>query len=429
VTTDETPLSEFLHSDLCYKWAVSRLGFSGPSWNILRRALMKFDFGGSQYPNEYIEVEILNKLTLADLRQIKHVGEKRVEQLLLELSSISTEYIEKTRVESKKSPDLEENDSGVDDSRTLEKIILTEILVSDNWREEFHRKFYMHFDMSIFDDEAISRRIEIFELRVSGETLAAIGIKFGISRERVRQIVEKSFSTIADTPIFEGKSISTILEQRQDSELAKKAAKIANEIRATDLEIRKSLNDNPGLKYSEIAALLEKSEDQIRSRISNQASKFVFQEPTPHNFQQQFSEEFTLDAIRMAAAIRSPLSAPMYESLVERGLVKGPRSQMIAKRFGSWSNACRIAGVIFVQPARNEYSKNWSEVDSFLCIIRFLKSNDFGVGVLSYDDWRESIDGNAPSSAHLRNTFGTWIASKNKTLEYMRQNSISCDLV
>jgi hypothetical protein len=118
----------------------------------------------------------------------------------------------------------------------------------------------------------------------------------------------------------------------------------------------------------------------------------------------------------------------MYESLVERGLVQGPRSQMIAKRFGSWSNACRIAGVLFVHSIRSEYSRNWSEDESLICIVRFLKNNDFGIGVLSYDEWRDSHDRDAPSSAQLRNIFGTWIASKNKALEFMRQNFISCDL-
>ena len=426
---DETPLSDYLNSDLRFKWAISSSGFSGPSWNILRRALMKFDFGGIEYPNDYIEVEILSQLTLRDLKQIKHAGSKRIESLLNDLSNSSMEYFLKTRVGPKKHSDLEEDYSGTNDSRVLEKIILTEILTSDNWREDFHKKFYMNFDYSVFEDESISRRIAIFESRISGETLAEIGVKFGITRERVRQIVEKSFSKIEDNPIFEGKSISTILEERQNLELAKKASAIANEIKAVDLEIRIRLNNNPGMQYSELAASLELSEHQIISRISYQASKFVLQAPALHSFQQQFSEEFTLDAIRMAAAIRSPLSAPMYESLVERGLVKGPRSQMIAKRFGSWSNACRIAGVLFVQSVRSEYSKNWTEEESLLYIIRFLKNTDFGVGVLSYDEWRDSSEKEAPSSAHLRNTFGTWIASKNKALEYMRENSIACDLI
>lgn len=35
------------------------------------------------------------------------------------------------------------------------------------------------------------RRKEMLTMRLQGETLKAIGLKFGISRERVRQIIKK----------------------------------------------------------------------------------------------------------------------------------------------------------------------------------------------------------------------------------------------
>jgi hypothetical protein len=92
VVNDEIPLSEYLNNELRFKWAISSSGFSGPSWNILRRALMKFDFGGVEYPNDYIEIEILDQLTLRDLKQIKHAGTKRIELLLNELTNSSKEF-------------------------------------------------------------------------------------------------------------------------------------------------------------------------------------------------------------------------------------------------------------------------------------------------------------------------------------------------
>lgn len=429
VVNSETWLSEYLPADLRDKWAISSSGFSGPSWNILRRALMKFDFGDIGYPSEYIEVEILDQLTLSDLKQIKHAGIKRIDLLLSELANSSREYISKPRLEPKRPIDTLEEVSVDTGTKLLEKTILMDILLSENWREDFNKKFHLHFDSSIFEDDLVFRRLTIFESRVAGQTLAEIGKDYGISRERVRQILEKSFSAIADNPIFEGKSLQSILDERQNSETAKKAHEIAMHSKEIDLKIRKALNDNSGLKYSELAAILETTEDRIKSSISPQASKFILIEIVPHNFQPQFSEECTLDAIRMAGAIRSPLSAPMYENLVERGLVKGPRTQMIAKRFGSWSNACRIAGVLHVQPVRSTYSKTWTEDEALLFIIRFLKNNDFGVGVLSYDEWRDLYVKEAPSSGHLRNIFGSWIACKNKALEYMRVNSISCNLL
>lgn len=35
------------------------------------------------------------------------------------------------------------------------------------------------------------RRKEMLDMRLQGKTLKAIGLKFGISRERVRQIIKK----------------------------------------------------------------------------------------------------------------------------------------------------------------------------------------------------------------------------------------------
>jgi hypothetical protein len=118
----------------------------------------------------------------------------------------------------------------------------------------------------------------------------------------------------------------------------------------------------------------------------------------------------------------------MYENLVERGLVKGPKSQTIAKRFGTWSNACLHAGVMFVRSVRSEYSKIWSEDEILKYLIYFLKNREFGVGVLEYDHWRSKYRTEAPSSAHIRNMFGSWIDAKNIALLYMKNNSQSCDL-
>ena len=87
---DEVPLSQFLSEELRTKWAISRNGFSDPSWNILRRAMMKFDFGGVDYPKDYIEIEILEHLSLLDVRQVQYAGQKRIDDLIQELGKFSS---------------------------------------------------------------------------------------------------------------------------------------------------------------------------------------------------------------------------------------------------------------------------------------------------------------------------------------------------
>lgn len=421
VFNDESPLSHFLKEELRTEWAISKEGFSAPTWNILRRAMMKFDFGGVDYPMDYIEVVILEQLTLLDVKQVKYAGSKRIEDLIQELGTSSLIHAKSDN------PDEELGESNELTNQNSKNVsahsfVLNKILTSEDWRKEFLENYGLKFEYSIFDDDSISREISIFESRMNGETLEAIGNRFGVTRERIRQIVEKAFSRISDNPIFEGNSISQIFDQKKES---KKQRGIE------DLEsiIRSMLNNNPGMKEQELAESINLDVKVVRSHISYQTSKFVFQEQTAHFHDSQFSDDFILGAIKMAAAIRSPLSAPMYENLLERGLVRGPRSQIVAKRFGTWSNACMAAGVMFVQSVRSEYIKNWSEEESLEYLIAFLKSKEFGVGIPSYDKWRAAYQEDAPSSAHLRNTFGTWINAKNSALAYMKMHHIACDLI
>jgi len=387
---------------------------------------MKFDLGGVDYPRDYIEVEILEQLTLLDVKQVKHAGEKRIENLIGELSISPSHYLAKNEEiikqwEQEKSINFEIEPEPVPEI-SVHDFILTEILLTKQWRNEFFSKYKFHFEYSIFEDESIAREIAMLESRVSGETLAEIGTRFGVTRERVRQVLEKAYSRVSMNPIFEGKSLSIFLDERKKSEHQMGVELI-------ETKIRNFLNANPGTKYEDLATALGLDLDTVKSHIGYQASKFVFQEQWSSAIDPEYSDEFIIGAIKMAAAIRSPLSAPMYENLVERGLVRGPKSQTIAKRFGTWSNACLHAGVMFVRSVRGEYAKTWNEVEILKYLIDFLKNKEFGVGVLEYDDWRSKHRTDAPSSAHIRNIFGSWIDAKNNALLYMKNNSQTCDLL
>jgi hypothetical protein len=426
VLKDEVPLSHFLNEELRKMWAISRSQFTEPSWNILRRALMKFDLGGVDYPIDYIEVEILEQLTLLDVKQVKHAGEKRIANLIRELSISHSHFLAKNEKiikqgEQEKSPNFEIEPEPVP-GFGVHDFFLTEILLNKQWRNEFFNKYNFHFEYSIFEDESIARELSMLESRVSGETLAEIGTRFGVTRERVRQVLEKAYSRVSMNPFFEGKTLSIFLDERKKSEHQMSVELI-------ETKIRNFVNVNPGIKYEDLAEALALDLDTVKLHIGYQASKFVFQEQWSSAIDSEFSDEFIIGAIRMAAAIRSPLSAPMYENLVERGLVKGPKSQTIAKRFGTWSNACLHAGVMFVRSVRSEYSKTWNEEEILKYLIDFLRNKEFGVGVLEYDGWRSKYRTEAPSSPHIRNMFGSWIDAKNNALLYLKNNGQSCDLL
>jgi hypothetical protein len=83
---------------------------------------------------------------------------------------------------------------------------------------------------------------------------------------------------------------------------------------------------------------------------------------------------------------------------------------------------------MFVHSLRGEYTRTWSEEEVLEYLVSFLKNKEFGIGVISYDDWRAIYGKDAPSSPHIRNLFGTWINAKNSALSYMNKHNITCDL-
>jgi hypothetical protein len=142
----------------------------------------------------------------------------------------------------------------------------------------------------------------------------------------------------------------------------------------------------------------------------------------------QFSDEAILEALKFAEAFESPVSAPMYRDLVERGLVNGPGPQTVALRFGSWKKACELAEVSYNESVRTSYERQWTENELLESVIEFLRNKSFGKGIQSYDEWRIETMNNAPSGAHVRKYFDTWIDAKNKALIYMRENNLVCNL-
>ena len=136
-----------------------------------------------------------------------------------------------------------------------------------------------------------------------------------------------------------------------------------------------------------------------------------------------------MEALRTVEAFESPVSAPKYRELLDRGLIEGPGPQTVAKRFGSWKRACELAEVTFNDSIRESYDVQWTQDEMLQYLSEFLMNKEFGKGIESYDAWRIETMSNAPSGAHVRNNFGTWIDAKNKCLLYMRENKISTNLL
>jgi hypothetical protein len=162
----------------------------------------------------------------------------------------------------------------------------------------------------------------------------------------------------------------------------------------------------------------------LQISLHPQTAKFIWTDPQEKTNKSPFSDEAILEALKQAEAFESPISAPMYRDLVERGLVHGPGPQTVAQRFGTWKRACELADVTYNEAIRSSYEKQWTEIEMLKHVVDFLLNKSFGKAFQNYDEWRIETMTSAPSGAHVRKKFETWIDARNKALIYMRENNI-----
>ena len=412
-------LSEYLKPDIQSSWGVSKSSFSNPSWNILMRALYRANLISASGVIEEILIPQLSAISVMDVKDLKHVGKDRLEVLLQELASIEIPAYQ---------PGPEGSGYEKATHYSIEQWVIINILNQVNWRNEFFSSFGYEFDEDIFEDDLVGRKIRVLELRMSGLTLDEIGKLFGVTRERIRQILKKTFKLVEGDPSLGGKGFSEIFAEKTHSAKGKERRLQQERRDSIDSRVRTFLNSKPGATYLEISQELNISNEELRNSLQPQTTKFIWTEAGEHVNQSPFSDEDILEALKLAEAFESPISAPMYRELVERGLVHGPGPQTVAIRFGSWKRACELAEVSYNESVRTSYEKLWTESEMLEYVVEFLLNKSFGKGIESYDQWRIETMSNAPSGAHVRKYFQTWIDTKNRALLFMREKKLECNL-
>ncbi len=412
-------LTEFLKPEIQASWGVSRSSFTNPTWNILMRALYRANLIGETGKIEEILISQLSLITVLDIKDLKHVGKDRLEDLLQELSAIDT-------------PAYEPGPYGSGYEKaihySIEQWVILNILRQINWREEFLSSYGYQFDENIFEDDLVARKIRVLELRMSGHTLDEIGKQLGVTRERIRQILKKAFQLVEGDPSLEDKGFREIFAEKTHSAKGQQRRLEQERKESIDTVVRSFLNSKPGATYLEISQELGISDQDLRECLQPQTSKFIWTEARENVNESPYSDEAILEALKLAEAFESPISAPAYRELVERGLVHGPGPQTVALRFGSWKRACEIAEVTYNESVRTSYERLWTDSEMLEYVIEFLLNKTYGKGIQSYDEWRIETMNNAPSGALVRKNFDTWIDAKNKALTYMRENKINCGL-
>ena len=417
---DDIALIKFLDSEVAKGWGISRYYISNPTWNILGRALVQANLIPKHTEIDIIKISDLEILTLADIRELKHAGNLRVRRLISELEQISESVSEE--VDS-------DNPQANIQKITIEASLIVKMLTSLNWREDFETDFGYTFNELEFEDENIERNLNILAARLDGLTLDAIGKEYGVTRERIRQIIKRLINKAETFPDVSILNLENLLEQRLDS--LKNAPKLSelNNRSEIDLKARLIINTRPGIKIDDLSALLMIESKYLYSVLNKNTKKFIYTDEKVNSNSSNFTDDEILEALRLAEAFESPVNRNLYDDLVSRGLIKGPGSQTVMKRFSTWNKACQLADVNYNESVRDSYETLWTKDEMLDYVIEFLTNRSFGVGINSYDEWRIETLSNAPSGAHLRNNFDTWIDAKNSALQKMFDKKISPELI
>ena len=235
------------------------------------------------------------------------------------------------------------------------------------------------------------------EKRSAGASLQQIGDAVGLSRERVRQLLER-----AGLPSFRETRAQRDLEEVLQAE----------RLRGLILDIAKFM---PGSSVGKIAREMGVSESVVRHHLTRMGTKLVC-ELRPSKTAKKWSNEQLLDVLRIASTKSTPLTVTAYNALVTQKQVEGPTGQVFYMRFGSWLEACEVAGIQSGERVRNKYTRAWLNVDLEALVVEFLFSIERDGSFVDFQAWlRERPD--SPSTATVRNRLGTWNEMKRNAIE------------
>jgi hypothetical protein len=83
-----------------------------------------------------------------------------------------------------------------------------------------------------------------------------------------------------------------------------------------------------------------------------------------------------------------------------------PTIAVFISRFGSWKNACNLAGVKTGE-GRKSYNREHSKLELLAFVEQYLNDAESSGSALGYDKWQRNFP-NAPSLALLRQRLGKW---------------------
>lgn len=231
----------------------------------------------------------------------------------------------------------------------------------------------------------MNRNEEAATRYMAGATLEEIGRELGVTRERVRQILDKQGVKRRSRVSAHRNNVSRVVDQHADAINA--AFDRLLSIRAVAAEYKGVV---PGAIVREILA---PRASQQRKQIATGAVR-------------RFSDEDIKNAIVRAEKDGFSSSQSYAKWRAER-VSEGeelPSVATISVRYGSWSSARREAGAVVVRSRKSQSCRVFSDEDINSAIRRFVSAATAkGVhpSARAYDEWARKV-GNAPLLSTIR---------------------------
>lgn len=248
--------------------------------------------------------------------------------------------------------------------------------------------------------EPATREQRIIEMRLGGATLDSIGVEFGVSRERVRQIIQAAGGPSA----AEVRALAAVRSLVEEAEVRSE----------TETALRDHLGTRGAQSVQEVADALGLGEATV-VRFWPPDLKHLLIRPAGRA-SQTWTDEQILDVIRSAAVYEFPLTANAYAELVRVGEIRGASLPRITQRFGGWIAACELAGVEAGQTLRPAYESRWTDAELVSYVREYLVDTSWPNSAHRFDQWRRLVAPEAPSFQTVRNRLGTWSNAKRLAL-------------
>ena len=234
-----------------------------------------------------------------------------------------------------------------------------------------------------FFADAIERDRFVLKKREEGFTLQEIGDSVGLTRERIRQIIQKMNGPTRD-------EVDAVRIEKYKSQI---------------IEI---LRKNPYIDRTKLAHNLGISTTSLRKYLGHSFGKIA-------NAQGQSAPRTYSDMDLINILKSSPkssdgtLSAAMF---TRNG--GAPTVAVFFSRFGSWNNACAAAGIKLNERSR-KYQRKHSDAQLLKFVSLYLEDPKSDGTAVGYESWQRS-NNEAPSLSLVRQRLGKWNDLKRKLI-------------